>query len=366
MGARPTAPFGLRRWLTAEDGTSLAPQEVSQRIRLAAGERASAAIQEVSQRMRQLTPPWAKLAAAAEPPQAHPLAFRRAAIIYNPASGRPRERETAVEVMVRRLEISGLEAVAMPTALPNHATELARQAIADGCDLIIAHGGDGTMNEVLQAVVGTEATLAFWPGGTANVLATEIHFPVTLEGVAQRILRGQVERVTVGKANERYFLLMAGIGLDAAVTIGVDPELKKKFGKAAFAISALKVAYEWNLAPFRVHLPGGEEIVARFVVAGNAHSYGGGFQVTPRADLKDEYLDLCIFTSDKRINYVLYATAAFVGAHSELDGVIYRKVKRCRITEASDVCDQVQLDGEVSGRLPLDLEAIPQGVKLLV
>lgn len=338
MGARPTAPFGLRR---------LTPEEVRQRV-------------------RELTPSWVRLAAAAEPPERYPLAFRRAAIIFNPASGRPRERQTAVEVMVRRLELSGLEAVALPTALPNHATALARQAIAEGCDLIIAHGGDGTMNEVLQAMVGTEATLAFWPGGTANVLATEIQFPVTLEGVAQRILRGQVERVTVGKANERYFLLMAGIGLDAAVTIGVDPELKKRFGKAAFAISALKVAYEWNLAPFRVHLPGGEEIIAQYVVAGNAHSYGGGFQVTPRADLKDEYLDLCIFTSAKRIDYVIYATAALVGAHRELDGVIYRKVKRCRITEASDVCDLVQLDGEVAGRLPLDLEAIAQGVKLLV
>lgn len=344
MGARPTAPFGLRRWLKSEDSEDL------------------------RQRLRRVAPPWAKLAVAAEAPRRSdlPLAFKRAAIIFNPASGRPRERQTAVEVMVRRLEMGGLDAVAMPTALPNHATELARQAIADGCDLIVAHGGDGTMNEVLQSVVGTEATLAFWPGGTANVLATEIQFPITLEGVAQRILRGQVERVTVGKANERYFLLMAGIGLDAAVTIGVDPELKKKFGKAAFAISALKVAYEWNLAPFKVHLPSGEEIIARYVVAGNAHSYGGGFQVTPRADLKDEYLDLCIFTSDKRINYVLYATAALVGAHSELDGVIYRKVRRCRITEETDVCDLVQLDGEVAGRLPLELEAIAQGVKLLV
>lgn len=268
--------------------------------------------------------------------------------------------------MIRRLEMGGLPAVAMPTALPNHAMELARQAIDSGCDLVIAHGGDGTMNEVLQGVVGTDATLAFWPGGTANVLALEIQFPTDLFGVASRILRGQVEHVTVGRANDRYFLLMAGIGLDAAVTVGVDPELKKRLGKAAFAVSALKVAYDWNLSPFRVHLPGGEEVVGRYVVAGNAASYGGGFQVTPRADLKDEYLDLCIFTSEKLIDYVIYATAALVGAHRELDGVIYRKVQRCQITQAGYQAANVQLDGEVSGELPLTLEAIPRSLKLLV
>ncbi|MGE5672920.1 MAG: diacylglycerol/lipid kinase family protein [Mycobacterium leprae] len=294
------------------------------------------------------------------------MSFRRVAVVYNPKSGRPRERERVISQFVQRLHQAGQDAQAYATQHPNHATQLAQQAIADGCDLVIAHGGDGTMNEVLQAVAGTDATLGFWPGGTANVLAVEIGFPRDLNGVLRRVLNARTRQSTVGKANDRYFLLMTGIGLDAAVAAGVQPYLKERLGKGAFAVSAIRVIHEWNLPPLWVELEDGERIEGRFIVAGNAHSYGGGFQFTPRAKLEDPHLDLCIFESGAKVDYIKYVLAAPFGAHLMLDGVTYRKVRKARVMAGADHNVPVQLDGEVAGALPLTLESIPEGVKLLV
>lgn len=294
------------------------------------------------------------------------MSFERIAVIYNPNSGRPRERAGAIERFTQLLREAGRSVAVCPTERPNHASELARERVAEGYDLIIAHGGDGTMNEVLQGVVGSRAALGFWPGGTANVLAAEIRFPSRIEEVVRRIIAGKTVDVTVGKANERYFLLMAGVGLDAAVAGSVDPWLKRRFGKLAFGVAALKFIWRWDLAPFRVHLPEDNPIVGRFVVAGNAHSYGGGFQLTPRAELTDPYLDLCIFTSDVPADYLRYAMAAMLGLHRELPGVVYRKVRAVRITSAAQLDAPVQLDGELAGTLPVTLQAIPGALKLLV
>lgn len=294
------------------------------------------------------------------------MSFRRIAVIYNPASGRPRERRSAVEALAGYLREAGRAVEILPTDHPNHATELAREAVERGCDLVVANGGDGTMNEVLQALVGSPAALGFWPGGTANVLASEIHFPTRIEDVAARILAGKVMPVTVGKANSRYFLLMVGIGLDAAVADAVNPEMKRRMGKAAFALAALQYVRQWRLDPFRVELPGGESFVGYFAVAGNGHSYGGGFRLTPEANLTDPNLDLCIFTTDQMVDYFRFSLAALAGAHRLLPGVIYRKVPEIRVTSLSDQRVPFQVDGEVVGNLPVTLTTVPGGVRLLV
>jgi diacylglycerol kinase (ATP) len=289
----------------------------------------------------------------------------RIALVYNPESGRLRERKRAVDRFVQLLEEAGKSGEVLPTAAPRHAIDLAREAVAGGCDLVIAHGGDGTMNEVLQALVGTDVTLGFWPGGTANVLAAEIGFPRSVQGVVQRILAGQVKRVTVGKANDRYFLLMAGIGLDAAVAAGVDPIWKRRLGKGAFALSAIKFMMRWGLTPISVRVDG-EDIEGRFVLAGNAHSYGGGFRLTPQADLSDPQIDLCIFQSGSRIQYLLYGFASLLGAHVKLPGVTYRKVRQALIAPGAGTGALMHLDGEVVGGMPVVIEAIPNALQLLV
>jgi len=294
------------------------------------------------------------------------LTFQRIAVIYNPASGRPRERESLLERLAAPLRAAGRTVTVCPTERQGHAADIARAKAEAGYDLILAYGGDGTMNEALQGVMGTGAALGFWPGGTANVLAAEIRFPHRPEEVAQRILAGRTQEVTVGRANDRYFLLMAGVGLDAAVAGAVDPELKRRFGKAAFAVAAMQFIWHWDLVPFQVHLDGEPPVVGRFVVAGNARSYGGGFQFTPDASLTDPYLDVCIFTAETVGDYLRYVSAALVGLHRNLPGVVYRKVRSAEIVAAADHDPLTQLDGEVVGRLPMRLTAHPRALRLLV
>lgn len=293
------------------------------------------------------------------------MTFSRIALIYNPESGRRRERTASVEQLARLLRESGRAVEICPTEAPNHATRLAADAVERGCDLVIAHGGDGTMNEVLQPLVGTSVALGFWPGGTANVLAAEIHFPSSVTEVTERIIAGRTMLASVGKANDRYFLLMAGIGLDANVVAGVDPVMKRRLGKGAFALSTLDFMRRWNLPSVRVELDG-EEVPGHFVVAGNAHSYGGGFQVTPTADLSDPYLDVCVFDSDRPVDYLKFAMAGVFGAHLKMAGVTYRKVREARITASSLEMVPVQLDGEATGALPLTLQVVPDGITLLI
>lgn len=293
------------------------------------------------------------------------VTFTRIGLIYNPSSGRPRERHATVNRLASLLREAGREVEIFPTEGPNHASALARTAAARGFDLVVAHGGDGTMNEVLQGLMGTESVLGFWPGGTANLLAHEINFPAKVTEVVDRILKGSVKPVTVGKANDRYFLLMAGVGLDAAVSAAVNPKLKKRLGKGAFAASTLKYIWNWNLEPIRVYMDG-EEVVGRFAVVGNARSYGGGFRPTPMASLTDPDLDVCIFSSVSRWDYLKFALASLRGWHPEMPGVTYRKVRRCRIESAGRYPAPVQLDGEVLGTVPLLLEAFPEAIRLLV
>lgn len=293
------------------------------------------------------------------------MGFSRIALIYNPESGRPRARQGAVDRFASLLRSAGRQVEIVPTEAPRHATELAAEAVARGCDLVVAYGGDGTMNEVLQSLVGAEAVLGFWPGGTANVLAAELHLPSAVEQVVDRVLEGRTMLATVGRANDRYFLLMAGIGLDAYAVAGVDPVMKRRLGKGAFALSTLDFVRHWRLPPVQVEADG-ELLEGHFVVAGNAHSYGGGFQVTPGAELSDPHLDICIFDSDRPVDYIRYAMAGVFGAHLKMEGVTYRKVRQVVIQCAAGEAVPVQLDGEATGQLPVRLQTIPAGVRLLI
>src|SRR5215831_9204779 len=146
---------------------------------------------------------------------------RRATIIYNPVSGRRLFRERRVRRMIELLEGRGISANAAATHGPHTGARLAREAIRAGSDLIICHGGDGTLNEVLPGIAGEEATLAVWAGGTANVTARDLKMPRRLGRVADVIARGKTMQICLGMANNsregRRFLMFAGIGLDASI-----------------------------------------------------------------------------------------------------------------------------------------------------
>ena len=286
----------------------------------------------------------------------------RAALVYNPGAGRGSAREGAVTRMIQALGARGVTATALATAGPGDASHLARAAALEGVEVVVACGGDGTVNEVLQGVVGTSACLGVWPAGTANLLALELGVPRRLDDIADVLAAGDVRRVSVGRAGTRYFIVMAGIGLDAAVVRRVSPAVKRLLGEGAYWLAALRQLAAWPPPRFLVEADGRTEPATLAVVA-NAAAYGGGLRFTPRARMDDALLDVCLLDSTDRLRLVRCVVAAFRGAHLGLPGVTSLQARSVRAHGAREA--EVQVDGELAGRLPMNFECIPAAVSVL-
>ncbi|HEX8337549.1 MAG TPA: diacylglycerol kinase family protein, partial [Pyrinomonadaceae bacterium] len=165
---------------------------------------------------------------------------RRAVLIYNPNAGRGRDAARPAETFRAAARARGIDVEVKATAGPNDAARLAREAAAAGASDVIARGGDGTVHESIQGLVGFGARLLVWPAGTANVLARQLGLPRGAAEAAEVLARGRVRRITLGLATSertgerRYFFMLAGVGLDASVVGSVRPRLKRHVGEAAF------------------------------------------------------------------------------------------------------------------------------------
>src|SRR2546423_12172076 len=172
---------------------------------------------------------------------------RTVQLISNPNAGRGgRQRAAEVARFCALLEARGVAVEVLSTTAPHDTTRLAREAAERGAREIVVAGGDGTINEALQGLVGTGARLGIWPAGTANVLARELGLPFDLPGVVDVIARACSRRIYLGCATEeatearRYFCLMAGIGLDASIVARLPPRLTRRVGQGAVWGSGLR------------------------------------------------------------------------------------------------------------------------------
>lgn len=287
---------------------------------------------------------------------------REAVIIGNPQAGRNRH----MDILKRCAEIlrsGGLEVEVWPTERPQHATELATLA---GSRLVIAAGGDGTVNEVVNGLE-KDATLGILPLGTANVLARELGLPLKAEAACKRIISNKEGRIDVGvatdhKGRERRFACMAGIGFDAHVVNEVTPRLKRYLKMLAFPLAALKVYLEGDLPP--LHIADSDAThVAQFAIVANGHYYGGDFRVAEPGSLTTGKLEVVLI---ERVSLLLRADI--------LTRILVRKPlnRSMRSFGADELRARspgaqvpVQLDGEVWGRLPMSFRIEPAALKVI-
>ena len=254
------------------------------------------------------------------------------------------------------------------TTGPGDATRISADAARQGVSDVIVAGGDGTINEALQGLVGTSARLGILPRGTANVLAGELGLPLDCRRAAGVISAGKTRRVHVGCAIEetigskRYFLLMAGVGLDALVVRRVHPGLKKRIGKGAFWYSGLSYLADWKPKSFQIEVEG-QSFTSTFATIGKAASYGGDLTVTPRARLDQPDFEICVIDSTSRLRYLyLLSHAMRGGVPTGRSGVHFLRATRARATgEAA-----VQVDGELIGNLPMSFEISPHSIEIIV
>jgi YegS/Rv2252/BmrU family lipid kinase len=296
------------------------------------------------------------------------MAVRKAILISNPKTGRYAARRPAqLDSLGKYLRTHGVEVDMITTKGPGDATSIAAQAATDGFSEVIVAGGDGTINEALQGLVGTKVRLGILPRGTGNVLARELALPLNLKGATEVIARGRTRKVHLGCAMDetsgerRYFFLMAGIGLDAEVVSRVPPGLKKRLGRAALWYTGFARLADWNPVPFDVQI-NDETYSATFVTIGKAARYGSDLCVTPRARIDEPEFQICLVDSQSRLRYLrLLSQAMRGGMRDDTGGIRFLHATRARgVGQAA-----VQVDGELIGKLPMSFEIAPESIEVI-
>lgn len=294
---------------------------------------------------------------------------RRAILISNPRTGRYGARRPArLEFLCEYLRGHEVAVELVSTHGPGDAARIAARAVRDGFNEVIVSGGDGTINEALQGLIGTAARLAILPRGTGNVLARELKLPLSEREAMEVIARGRTSKVHLGCAVDvttgarRYFFLMAGIGLDAEVVKRVRPGLKKRIGKAAFWYSGLRHLADWELLPFELRIAD-KTYAATFATIGKAARYGGDLRVTPRARIDRPEFEVCLVDSRSRLRYLVLLSQAMRGGMQANEPGI-RFLQATRVEAFGNAA--VQVDGELIGQLPMTFEIASHSIEVIV
>jgi len=230
---------------------------------------------------------------------------------------------------------------------------------------VLVAGGDGTLNEVIQGLVGSATAVGVVPIGTVNVWARELALPRDpVEAVREQVL-GQVRRIDLGRANGRYFLLMAGLGFDAEAVHAVEGEPKRLFGPIAFFVVGLLAALRTSGTPLRVRADGTSfETTAALVTIGNTRLWAGAVQITHHATAVDGLLDVCFFPGRSLWRKMWHLGLVLIGQHDDDPEVTYMQVRELLIVGRWPM--PLQVDGEPFGTTPARVEIVPEAIRALV
>jgi diacylglycerol kinase family enzyme len=233
--------------------------------------------------------------------------------------------------------------------------------------MIIAAGGDGTINEVANGMIGSGSSLAILPAGTANVLACEMRLPRNLEAVARMIPAMVPRRIAVGRltpktGSPRCFLLMAGAGMDAAIVAAVKPELKSKWGKLAYWFAgAAQAGRRLPQMEASVH---GNKVRTGFALAARVRNYGGDLEIARNVTLMDGSFEIVLFRGGSTWPYAKYILGALTGSLGAMSGVTLTR-SCCLDLAPIDSPVYVQLDGELAGQLPARIDILQNALTLM-
>jgi diacylglycerol kinase (ATP) len=310
--------------------------------------------------------------------------MRRALLLYNPLSGSRLWRRLAdVEAAAEVLRHDGVDASITPTRAAGDATEQVKQAVAEGCDTIFACGGDGTVHDVLQGLVGTEASLGIIPLGTANSLAHDLGFPPSPTRAARLAVRAKPQRVTVGrleyqdfagKPQSRYFTLAVGIGVDAHLFYNLNPVAKRHLGMMAYYVKATRLWLTHRMQNFEVEITDGvppRRAEVSQILAVRIQDFGGILrELAPGASIERDDLRLVLFHTRSRAAYLGYVIRGLLGKRWKVPGIelVHSRGVSCHSSAATLRASRifVEADGELLGTLPAQIDVIRNAVNVLV
>jgi YegS/Rv2252/BmrU family lipid kinase len=301
----------------------------------------------------------------------------KAHLIYNPTAG-PRDVHRALKRVRSYLRRRGWSVKLQTTEKAGDAISLARAAVQAGCDVAIAAGGDGTIGEVVNGLVGSQTALGLLPVGTANVLAKQLgisahalthplHLRETVAGMVQGTIRPVDVGQIVGQAGDRYFLCWAGVGLDAQVTTRMEPRsrLTKRLGALPYAIAAVMVARDFRGVKTRISLDG-DVVHSRtlLILASNIRQYGGVFNIARDARMDDGLLDVFVFKGLGFSYTMRHLLKVATQRHFQDPQVVYRQTRRVEVQTEWEV--PVHVDGDPIATTPITLQVVPRALRVLV
>ena len=289
----------------------------------------------------------------------------RALVVFNPNAGQAGALKQALTEGCDVWRAAGWQVDQQPTEGPGDATRIAHEAAAAGYDIVVAAGGDGTVNEVMNGLVGTQTALGALPVGTVNVWVREIGLPLQPRAAAEAQLQATVRRIDVGRAGKRHFLLMASLGFDAAVTGSVRSEQKKRLGAFAYVLQGLKVAFRYEGVLARV-IVDGHQLRGRYLMAvmGNSQLYGGVVKLTASAVIDDGLLDVCLIKGRSLRGAPLRIWSLVNRRHREDESIAYFRARRIDFMSSKPM--DVQVDGDHIGTSPMSFEIVPASLSVLV
>ena len=285
-----------------------------------------------------------------------PILMEKILVILNPAARGARARGTSEKI--RNLP----DATVRTTSGPGDARSIAAQSAAEGFATVVAAGGDGTINEVVNGLAGSDVALGILPVGTMNVFAAELGLPNNIENAWEIVRAGHTRRIDLVRANDQYCVQLAGVGLDAQVVQATSSAFKKNFGPLSYLISAAQIAARTPPKLIVEHDGGRRE--GSFVLIGNGRYYGGPVAFFKDARIDDGKLDVLIFKNLGYLDIARYLATILMGKHTGLEDVDYFQTERVSVSSEDEV--PVEVDGEVVTKLPATFRISSRKLKVVV
>lgn len=288
----------------------------------------------------------------------------RARLIYNPRAGHIHITHM-LDTVVQGLCQHGWQIEVMQTTQGGDATRLAAEAVEAGLHVVIVAGGDGTINEALQALVGTRTALAVIPLGTVNVWAREIGLLTSADQIVAALVHGRYQCIDVGRANDRYFLMMGSVGFDARVVQSVSSPAKRRWGPMAYLVKALSTGVGYVGQRTRIVIDDDSvSVPLLMMVVGNTRRYAGPFEITSRAVADDGVLDVSLLPGNDARMLLLHIGRILLRRHTDGQRAVYRQARTVRVYGQQRL--SVQIDGEPAGMTPVTFSVVPASLWVIV
>jgi len=288
-----------------------------------------------------------------------------AVMLANEKSGRFSKDEDELEATLDFLRQQGWSVKLYLTKSGDDARRFAREAVEQQTDVVIAVGGDGTINSIIQALAGSETALGVIPSGTFNVWARETGIPMDIRVARDILVNGQTRRIDLGLVSNRYFLLMAGIGFGGTVTYAVKKKSMKRLGIPGYLLTGIRLGLGFESFRATVNFDGRiEKTRALQIVVGNTQLYGSLLKFTWQAKCDDGLLDVCIVRSPKKLERIIVMLDFLLQRNERRKWVTYTTCKSVEIRTRKPV--NFQVDGEPLGNTPATFVIVPGALKVIV